>query len=406
MRKRTLFYLLVNFIINIVPIDQKCLPLHREWNFNWNYAKVMLKKITYLLGIALFLTSCGKDFSYRIEGKITDMEDKVVYVVFEGDGNKEVDTLTCEKPGHFSIETQNEGYNTATLFFENKSHWVTVYLEPKETFTVSGSIKEPLLLKVKGGKINNELTHFKEKQEDLFKELNALSLSLRLNEANSSEQTDITARLANVNLQLSENAVQYIKDHPDAASSVVLIQNFFSDPDDTRKIDELLALLDPKLKSFYLYAELEQYSARAKRTALGAEAPDFAVRNIYGKPVALDSFPQAYTLLTFTAPWCDQCHIQDLALDKVIRKYPKDKLGILLVTLDTNSDELRSQLVKDSIAWNIVTDSAGQAIRLIDLYNVNVLPRCFLIDENHKIILKTENDLELEQALENIFEEE
>ena len=81
-------------------------------------------------------------------------------------------------------------------------------------------------------------------------------------------------------------------------------------------------------------------------------------------------------------------------------------MGILLVTLDTNSDELRSQLVKDSIAWNIVTDSAGQAIRLIDLYNVSVLPRCFLIDENHKIILKTENDLELEQALENIFEEE
>ena len=90
----------------------------------------------------------------------------------------------------------------------------------------------------------------------------------------------------------------------------------------------------------------------------------------------------------------------------MIRKYPKDKLGILLVTLDTNSDELRSQLVKDSIAWNIVTDSAGQAIRLIDLYNVSVLPRCFLIDENHKIILKTENDLELKQALENIFEEE
>ena len=353
----------------------------------------MLKKITYLLGIVFFLSSCGKDFTYRIEGKITDMEDEVVYVVFEGDGNKEVDTLTCEKPGHFSIETQNEGYNTATLFFENKSHWTTVYLEPKETFTVTGSIKEPLLLKVKGGKINNDLTHFKEKQEDLLKELSALSLSLRLNDANSSEQTDITARL-------------YIKDHPDAASSVVLIQNFFSDPDDTRKIDELLALLDPKLKSFYLYAELEQYSARAKRTALGAEAPDFAVRNIYGKPVALDSFPQAYTLLTFTAPWCDQCHIQDLALDKVIRKYPKDKLGILLVTLDTNSDELRSQLVKDSIAWNIVTDSAGQAIRLIDLYNVSVLPRCFLIDESHKILLKTENDLELEQALENIFEEE
>lgn len=350
--------------------------------------------------------SCGKDYSYRIEGKISNMKDSVVYVVFEGNGNKEVDTLVCEKPGHFSVETKQVGFNTATVFFENRTHWVTTYLEPQERFVISGDMEEPLLLKVKGGKINNELTHFKEKQESLLKEVTALSLSMKMNESNSAEQTDIAARLANVNLQLSENAIQYVKDHPDEAASIVLIQNFFSDPDDTRKIDELLALLDPKLKSFYLYPELEQYSARAKRTALGAEAPDFTVRNIYGKQVSLDSLPQAYKLLTFTAPWCDQCHIQDLALDKVVRKYPKDKLGILLVTLDTNSDELRSQLGKDSIAWNIVTDSAGQAIRLIDLYNVSVLPRCFLIGDDQKILLKTENDMELGQALENIFEEE
>jgi hypothetical protein len=45
------------------------------------------------------------------------------------------------------------------------------------------------------------------------------------------------------------------------------------------------------LKDFYLVKELEQYSARAKRTALGAEAPDFSVRNIYGNTVSLDSFP-------------------------------------------------------------------------------------------------------------------
>ena len=32
---------------------------------------------------------------------------------------------------------------------------------------------------------------------------------------------------------------------------------------------------------------------------------------------------------------------------------------------------------------------AGQAAMLIDLYNVSVLPRCFLIDEDHKILMKT-----------------
>ena len=109
-------------------------------------------------------------------------------------------------------------------------------------------------------------------------ELTNLSNSLNSKDLNDTiEETDIAARLANVNMQLSEEAIRYVKENPDEEASVVLIQSFFSDPDDTRKIDELLALLNPRLKDFYLVKELEQYSARAKRTALGAEAPDFSV---------------------------------------------------------------------------------------------------------------------------------
>ena len=368
--------------------------------------KVMLNRITYLLGLLFCLTSCGKDYSYRIEGKITNVRDSIIYVVFEGNGYKTVDTLICEKPGRFSVETQNENLNTATVFFENKTHWATVYLELKKSSVISGDIKEPLLLQVKGGRINDQLTRFKNNQKASLQELMELTQAMKTDSDNSARQTDITARMADINLQLAENAVQYIKDHPDEETSVVLIQDFFLDPDDTRKIDELLALLDPQLKNFFLYLELEQYSARAKRTALGAEAPDFSVRNIDGKTVSLDSFPQAYKLLAFTAPWCDQCHTQDLALDQIIRQYPKEKLGVLLITLDSDASEVRSQLEKDSIDWNIVTDSAGQAIRLIDLYNVNVLPHCLLIGDDKKILLKTANDIELAQTLENVFEED
>lgn len=90
---------------------------------------------------------------------------------------------------------------------------------------------------------------------------------------------------------------------------------------------------------------------------MGAEAPDFSVRNIYGNTVSLDSFPQKYLLLTFTAPWCDMCQTEDLYLDKVAMKYPKDQLDILLVSLDDNPDNVRDVLKKDSIAWNLVTDS-------------------------------------------------
>lgn len=366
----------------------------------------MIKKLLLIIGLIICMSSCGKDFVYRIEGKLSNLDDEIIYVVFEKDNYKLVDTVICTKPGQFVIEQKQEGFDCVTVFYDNKKHWVTAYLEPGETVEITGDAESPLLIQVKGGQINDKLTSFKKKLTPLLTELTILSKSLNNKDINDSiEETDIAARLANINMQLGEEAVKYVKEHPEEEASVVLVQTFFSDPDDTRKIDELLALLDPKLKDFFLVKDLEQYSARAKRTALGAEAPDFSVRNIYGKTVSLDSFPQKYVLLTFTAPWCDMCQTEDLYLDKVASKYPKDELEILLVSLDDNPASVRDVLKKDSIAWNLVTDSAGQAAMLIDLYNVSVLPRCFLIDEDQKIILKTENGVEIRQTLENLLED-
>ena len=200
---------------------------------------------------------------------------------------------------------------------------------------------------------------------------------------------------------MSEEAAAAIKKYPDEEASVVLIQHYFNHPDDTRQMDELLAVLNPKLNDFYLVRKLQEYSTRAKRTALGAEAPGFNVKNIYGTPVSLDSFPKKYLLLAFTAPWCDMCQTEDLYLDEVAMKYPKEKVDMLLVSLDDDQAEVRKVLAKDSI---LVTDSAGQAAMLVDLYNVSALPRCFLIDEEGKIILKTDNGVEIKQTLEKLME--
>ena len=203
---------------------------------------------------------------------------------------------------------------------------------------------------------------------------------------------------------MEEAVAEIVKKNPDETASVVLLQQYFMKPDDTRMLDELLAVLDPKLKDFYLVRSLEGYSERVNRTALGAEAPDFDVKDIYGTPVCLDSFPQKYVLLAFTAPWCDMCQTEDLYLDEIAMQYPKDKLDMLLVSLDDDQRRVRKVLAKDSIDWNLVTDSAGQAVMLFDLYNVNALPRCFLIDEEKKIILKTDNGIEVKQTLEKLIE--
>lgn len=353
------------------------------------------------------MSSCGGDVVYRIEGKLDNLESQVIYIVFESENRSLADTVVCEKPGQFKIERHQGGFDQATLFFENKSSWFTVYLEPGVKVTVTGDAHYPVLLQAKGGGLNNELSAIRKKMAPLLKEQTDLFAGLNKSGGTTpADRNEMLSKLTNVNHQLSEIALAYIQNHPSEQASAVLIQTFFVNPDDTRKLDELLIALDPELSGFYLVKELEQYSVRAKRTALGAEAPDFTVNNIYGKPVALDSFPDKYLLLTFTAPWCDMCRTDDLYLDEIEKLYSKDDLEQLLISLDDDMEGVHRLLEKDSIQWNLVTDSAGQATLLIDLYNVTALPRCFLIDEEGKIVLKTENGIEVKQTLEKLINNE
>lgn len=364
-----------------------------------------MKKILLIISTILALSSCGGDMVYRIEGTLTNLEDPTVYIVYEAEDYSIIDTVKCEKPGQFKAEQPREGFNQATLFFEDRTIWFTVYLEPGVKVSITGDAHYPTLLQVKGGRINNELSALRKKHAALFKEES--DLLTRLNQEDETlNGNDITSRLANVRHQISEQILNYIQNNPSEEASAVLTQAYFTDPDDTRQLDELLIALDPKLKDFYLVKELEHYSTRAKRTAINAEAPNFSVKNVYGEVMNLDSFSNKYLLLTFTAPWCDMCQTEDLYLDKIDQKFAKKDLDQLIISLDDDLEGVRDLLKFDSIAWNLITDSAGQATTLVDLYNVSALPRCFLIDEEGKIILKTENGAEVMQTLEKLIEKE
>jgi peroxiredoxin len=348
----------------------------------------------------MLLSSCGGNVAYRIDGKLSNLEDQKIYAVFESEDRNMIDSLVCDKPGQFRIEQDQADFLQVTLFFEDRTRWFTIYLEPDAKVTLAGDIRQPNLLQAKGGRLNNELSSIRKQLAPLLKEQEDLR---RLTENKPLPSHDLTSRQANVHYRINEQVLNYIQTHPDEEASAVLMKTFLLNPDDTRQLDELLITLDPKLKNFYLVKELEQYSSRAKRTALGAEAPDFTVKNIYGETLSLDSFPNKYLLLTFTAPWCDMCRTGDLYLDEIDRIYPEEKLEQLLVSLDDNMIALREVLQKDSIRWNLVADSAGQATMLVDLYNVSALPRCFLIDEEGKIVLKTENGAEIKRTLEYLI---
>ena len=61
----------------------------------------MIRRLLLLVRIIVYLSSCGGDIAYRIEGKLTKRDEDTKYAVFENEDIKVVDTVTCGKPGEF-----------------------------------------------------------------------------------------------------------------------------------------------------------------------------------------------------------------------------------------------------------------------------------------------------------------
>lgn len=364
----------------------------------------MSKKLLFLGSILYLLIACGENTGYQVELKLSNLEKQNIYAVFESSDSKWVDTIVCEPLEPVSIIKKEGEYRTLTIYFENHKDRITIYLEPNKKIKVSGDALYPALVQVKGTPTNELLSDFRKKASSLLKEKTELSGAIdTASESQPERHTEHLSRLANINYELGMLAESFIRKHPDDKASAVLIQEYIFDAENPLRAEELINILNPDLYDWCLVKELIAYCEKAGRTMIGAQAPDFNMKNIYGLSYTPNSFLDKYFILVFTQTWCDSSQINALMLDKIVADFSPEDVEIMWVSLDEKPQEVRDFFKKDTKRWNIVTDSAGQAIDLLNRYNVNSLPRCFLIDKKGKILLKTDNGAELKQVLDGLI---
>ena len=357
-----------------------------------------MKKLIYIFSIAVLLFSCKRNDIYQLEGRFSNLENSTLYVVYGSSDSNVIDTVYCDEKGKFSITRErDDNYQTIIIYFNDRKNWFAVFPEEGKPVQIKGDALYPLLVQVKGGRTNNKLSEFKKKAESLLKERTDLSVNTN---DHSLKNHEGILQLANINLELRRMIQGFVTKNPREEASAILISEYFTNPEDIIQAEELVNLLTPELNDFFIVKNLKTQISKAKTTMIGANAPGFKVTNIYGQTFTDNSFTNKYYILAFTALWCDMCQTEAMMLDNIATKYPTDSLDILLISLDDEFDEFRHIVIQDSIKWNLVTDSAGQAIKLFEAYNVNSLPKCFLMDKDGKIMLSTANGLELQQAVE------
>jgi len=360
------------------------------------YESYILKRLIYIFSLAVLLFSCNNKNIYQIEGRLSDLDNTTLYVVYESSEGNIIDTISCDEKGQFStIHKQDDNLQVITFYYNNRKQWFSVYPETGKPVQIKGDAKYPQLLQIKGGRINNKLSEFRKKAE--------LPLKEQADFSNRIENGEGTLQLANSQHELRRLTQDFIIKNPKEEASAVLIFDYFTEPDNMEQTEELLNLLSPELNEFYIVKNLRAEIEKSKNTSIGAPAPPFKVTNIYGQTFTTDSFANKYYILAFTALWCDMCQTEVMMLDDIATQYSKDSLDILLISLDDEFDEVRDMIRQDSIQWNLVTDSAGQAIHLFETYNVSSLPKCFLMDKEGRIKLRTTNGVELKQMVDEIM---
>ncbi|OGW25876.1 MAG: hypothetical protein A2X59_12945 [Nitrospirae bacterium GWC2_42_7] len=118
---------------------------------------------------------------------------------------------------------------------------------------------------------------------------------------------------------------------------------------------------------------------------VNVKAPDFVLKDINGKDVALSSFKGKVVLLNFWATWCPPCKHEMPSFNKLYTEMKAQGLEIIAISTDDSISYVKDYLRKNSFDFKILMDEKRITSKQ---YKVFSMPTTFLIDRNGIIIEK------------------
>jgi len=341
-----------------------------------------------------------KPEGYTLEGNITGEVENGTNVFLRqiGDNGQpvDIDTTTVEN-GKFIFTGQADIPEMHFVFVDNLMGYTAVMLENGE-IQLTAQKDSIGFAKVSGTPQNEAFTDFTDKSKELT--LQAQSIQEDMQQANISKDTATAVSLRDEMMELQEEyknfELNYIKNHPDALISALLIDRAIGARAVTaEEAQSMYDALSPKIKETKtaktILEKLEtqkQAEENAKNTSVGAKAPNFSAPNPEGKEVALNDVLGKVTLIDFWAAWCKPCRAENPNVLAVYNKYHDKGLNIIGVSLDRTAEAWKKAISDDGLPWNHVSNIAYFNDPIAKLYNINAIPAAFLLDDQGVIVAK------------------
>jgi len=343
----------------------------------------------YLLLLALIIISCEDNNSFILKGNIEKLQNSELYIVSGEDLH--VDTIQT-KSGKFTYRGVSQTEEPLLIYMENKSVWITLWVQNGEKYSITGDANYPEMIMVKGGNINKLLSEFKAENMSLIKEKCELRDKLSARSEQSTESNTnlnngiILSQLKNVDRILKTQAQNFVESHPSSIAALVLIQDYILDIENASDIQPFLNLVTEEVKQNPLYEKLHIRCLKDLQTKAGQPALDFKVIDTKNDTISLATFGDKFLILTFASSFCEFCEPEFTELLAIQNAFPAKELAILTISLDENKEDWIQWAKEKKIDWIQVIDTAGWASEMVSLYNVLTLPCNYLIDKTGIIV--------------------
>ncbi|GDY23674.1 hypothetical protein LBMAG56_50210 [Verrucomicrobiota bacterium] len=211
---------------------------------------------------------------------------------------------------------------------------------------------------------------------------------------------DLAPELAEFDKVLAKYKEQKTDDVANIAymKAVLYLQVF----QDETKGAELLKQLSQDFPGtkFAKNADAQVASMKAQENmAVGKQFPDFAEKDLEGKPLSIAGYKGKVLLVDFWATWCGPCIRELPNVKTTYEKYQGKGFDILGISLDSDKDKLTGFLAKNEMPWKQFFDGQGWKNKLAQQYGINSIPATYLLDASGKVIAKNLRGPELEAAV-------
>ena len=136
------------------------------------------------------------------------------------------------------------------------------------------------------------------------------------------------------------------------------------------------------------FKSFEKKVNKIKSVSFGSVAPEIILSDTAAKDIALSSLRGKYVLLDFWAGWCGPCRMENPNILKNYLKYKDKGFEVYQVSLDRSRSDWVNAIKKDNLIWYNVSDLKYFQSEAASIYNIDRIPKGFLLDPNGVIIAK------------------